>query len=473
VRGAFLGYAQPPVTSAARPLTTPGMEALLVHEGARTELRHDDLFLPFTQAFAPVSAWRVGTEAEKIGVLRGSYAPLPYAGERSVEAVLAALVRRYGWTPEPEYEGGPVISLKRGEASITLEPGGQVELSGAPFASVHDTAREWEGHLDELRSVGDELGITWLGLGFHPFARQAELSWVPKLRYGVMREYLPTRGSMGLDMMRRTCTVQVNLDYASERDAIEKLQLLLAVSPVITAMFANSPWVEGRATGELSHRARVWLNTDPDRTGLLPSMWGREASFERYVEWALDVPMFLVKRHGQLVRNTGQTFRDFMARGFEGATATLDDWVTHLGTLFPEVRLKRTIEVRGADCVPAPLVPALAALAKGLVYAPGARSELAAAVAPLDYEQVRMARVEVGARGLATQLGGRALAHWAVQLVDIAGRGLEALGAGDEQRYLEPLAELMRRGRTPAEELLARIQPGASFEAQVVALSAY
>jgi glutamate--cysteine ligase len=288
------------------------MEAALNPSLTRSRLTRDDLLAPFESAFTPEPLWRVGTEAEKFGVLNEGARPIAYDGPRGVRATLELLESTFGWYPRAEHEGGEIISLERGTESITLEPGGQVELSGAPHASIHDSAREWYSHLDELHHVGERLGITWLGLGFHPFALQSELPWVPKLRYAVMREYLPTRGGLGLDMMRRTCTVQANLDYSSEADAMQKVRIALRLSPVITAMFANSPLVEGRITGEQSHRARIWLDTDPDRTGLLPFMWGDEASFERYIEWALDVPMFLIKRSGRVVHNTGQTFRVFL-----------------------------------------------------------------------------------------------------------------------------------------------------------------
>ncbi|MDB4974224.1 MAG: Glutamate--cysteine ligase, partial [Myxococcaceae bacterium] len=339
------------------------MEAVLTQSVARRRLTHDDLFAPFYESFKSEDNWRVGAEAEKFGVLEDTFEPLPYEGARSVRAVLDGL-QQFGWLPESEYPGGAIIALKRGMASITLEPGAQLELSGAPFHSIHDTHEEWVQHIAELHEVGAPLGIAWLGLGFHPFAAQSDLPWVPKLRYGVMRDYLPTRGSMGLDMMRRTSTVQSNLDFASETDAMRKLRAAVAFSPIITAMFANSPLYEGALSGERTRRGLVWLNTDPDRTGLLPFLWRDDASFEGYVAWALDVPMFLVKREGKVVHNTGQTFRAFMRDGYAGTQATAEDWFTHLGTLFPEVRLKKTIEIRGADCLPYALTPALSALSK-------------------------------------------------------------------------------------------------------------
>jgi glutamate--cysteine ligase len=453
------------------------MEAALTPSATRPGLTADDLFAPFTNAFTPEALWRVGTEAEKFGVLSESGQPIAYEGSRGVARTLALLEELFGWYPVREHEGGPIISLERGGESITLEPGGQVELSGAPHASLHDSAREWENHLAELNQVGERLGITWLGLGFHPFAQQSELPWVPKLRYAVMREYLPTRGKLGLDMMRRTCTVQANLDYSSESDALRKLRVSLRLSPIVTAMFANSPLVEAQLTGERSHRARVWLDTDPDRAGLLPFMWEKKASFESYVEWALDVPMFLVKRGGRVVHNTGQTFRAFMRDGFSGTEATAADWIMHLGTLFPEVRLKKTIELRGADCLPRALVPALPALAKGLLYDGKALADaeaLAERIAPAEAEAVR---AKIADDGLAAVLHERPLRDWAEDVLDIARAGLRRLmvidpeSGRDESVYLEPLADLIERNLTPADALIEKLDRSANLVPQVLELA--
>lgn len=442
-----------------------------------TRLTRDDLLGPFHSALTPEGHWRVGTEAEKFGILSDSFAPLPYEGARSVSAVLELLERQFGWFPQREYESGPVIALERGGASITLEPGGQVELSGAPFSSIHDTAAEWRQHMDELHWVGAELGITWLGLGFHPFAAQSDLPWVPKLRYGIMREYLPTRGSSGLDMMRRTCTVQANLDYASEADAMQKVRLGLALSPIVSAMFANSPLVEGKLTGERSRRALVWLNMDPDRSGLLPFAWHDDMSFERYVEWALDVPMFMVKREGKVVRNTGQTFRAFMDDGFSGTTATYNDWVVHLGTLFPEVRLKKTIELRGGDSLPSHLLPALPAIWKGLLYDEQTRAKLETLVSSISYEDAEASRVGYGQLGLKAKLAGRPMVEWASEVISLAREGLTRLGSSStkgspsETDYLEPLARMVTRGETPADVLIAGLDTNRDLAPQVMELA--
>ena len=451
------------------------MEAILTQATAKPALSADDLLAPFVTAFTPPDLWRVGTEAEKFGLLADTLAPLPYEGERSVTAVLTALEELFGWFPEREYDGAAIIALKRGEASITLEPGGQLELSGSPVGTIHDTQAEWEQHMFELHDIGQRLGIVWLGLGFHPFAQQADLPWVPKLRYGIMREYLPTRGSMALDMMRRTCTVQANIDYESEADAMRKMRVSLKLSPIVTAMFANSPFIEGRITGERTHRARVWLNTDPDRSGLLPFAWSERAGFEDYIQWALDVPMFMVKRGSKAVKNTGQTFRAFMRDGFQGTEATLNDWVTHLGTLFPEVRLKKTIELRGADSLPSNLVSALPAIWKGLLYDEKARSRAEALCEPITFASAEAVRPDVAARGLQAEFLGKPMLQWAEQVLEIAQDGLANLhvpdrpGRKDERQYLEPLAALIEHGQTPADALLAKLDQSKPLAPQIIA----
>ncbi|MCB9591815.1 MAG: glutamate--cysteine ligase [Sandaracinaceae bacterium] len=422
----------------------------------------DDLLAPFHDAEKPASRWRVGTEAEKFGVRLEDGSPLPFEGDGGVRQVLLELEDRHGWHSDREHAAGDVISLRRGDASITLEPGAQLELSGAPLTTIHQTCAEFRGHMAELRDISDELGIAWLGLGFHPLATQAELPWVPKLRYAIMKEYLPTRGSMGLDMMRRTATVQANFDYASEDDAARKLRVSLALSPIVGAMFANSPFVEGRATGERSHRLRVWLDVDPDRSGLLPFAWSDGFRYRDYVEWALDVPMFGFKRGGELIRNTQQTFRMFMTDGQGGHEPTLTDWQTHINTLFPEVRLKNTIEVRSADSQSTPMICAMPALLKGILYEESALQAAEAAVSGLDFATVQAARADIAQRGLRAELAGRELAEWAQQVLEIAEGGLERLShldrqGRDERIHLASLRKLVERGMTPADALLEAI----------------
>ena len=418
----------------------------------------DELLAPFHDSETPRERWQIGTEAEKFGLDRHGK-PIQYEGTGGVREILEGFAQHHGWTPTPEYEGAPLIALRRGAASITLEPGAQLELSGAPLDTIHQTCAELRGHLAELRTLSEPHGVHWLGLGFQPLATQAELPWVPKLRYGVMKEYLPTRGGMALDMMRRTSTVQANMDYASETDAMRKLRVSLRLQPIATAMFANSPWVEGRAVGERTHRGRVWLDVDPDRSGLLPFMFEEGASYRSYVEWALDVPMFLVKRGKTIHRNTGQTFRSFLSDGYQGLRATRTDWETHLNTLFPEVRLKQILEVRGTDSQPMPLICALPALWKGLLYDDAALAAADSLTEGWTFGALDAIREDVVVRALDADFDGRKVLDWAREALELAEGGLERLGnldgAGrDERVHLKPLRDLLEAGDSPADVLL-------------------
>ena len=420
----------------------------------------DELYAPFHDAIKPAARHRIGTEAEKFGVDAATGAPLPYeGGEHSVLTVLETLIERHGWQADRETPNGPLIALTRAGASVTLEPGGQLELSGAAFETIHQTCAEASGHLAELRDISNALGVMWLGVGFHPFAAQADLSWVPKQRYAIMRRYLPTRGEHGLDMMRRTCTVQANYDYSSEEDALRKLRISLRLSPLVTAMFANSPFYEGRLWGGLSYRAKVWLSVDPDRQGLVPEVLDHGRRFEDYIDWALDAPMFLVKRGATIVENTGQSFRSFMKHGFAGYKPTMKDWETHLNTLFPEVRLKRTIEVRGADSLPSKLVCALPALWTGILYDERALAAVEDLTASYTSEELEALRPAVAERALAAPVRGAPLADVAQRVVDIAAGGLERRArldrtGKDERIHLEKLVALVEKGWSPADALV-------------------
>ena len=318
--------------------------------------REEELLVPFVSAQKPEQ--KLGAEMEKFGVT-GDGTPIDYDGPAGVLRFFEELQREGHWEADRELAGGPILALLKDGASITLEPGSQFELSGAQHDSVHQVADEIVAHMGELAPLSRKLGVRWLGLGFHPFAKRADYKFVPKKRYAIMREYLPTRGSLALDMMLRTSTVQVNFDYVSEKDAMKKLRVGQALAPLTTALFANSPFYEGAPFGGKSYRAKVWLDMDPDRSGLLPRLFEDDASYGDYVQWALDCPMFLVKRDDRFLANAGQSFRDFWKNGFEGERATQGDWQLHLNTLFPEVRLKRTIEVRGADSQNAANAPAL------------------------------------------------------------------------------------------------------------------
>lgn len=441
---------------------------------AEAPLRDEsELELVFVRACKPRHLWRVGAEAEKFGVDAQSGAPLHYPGEHGVEGILHALIERHGWHEEAEYPGGPLIALRRGEASVTLEPGSQLELSGAPMPNMHAIASELVSHINELAKSARDLGIVWLGLGFHPFARQEDLDWVPKSRYAIMREYLPTKGQWGLDMMRRTATVQANFDYSSEQDAMRKLRVALKLAPVTTAMFANSPFVEGKITGEVSRRARVWLDVDPDRTGLVPQTWRDGARFRDYIEWALDSGMFMFKREGKAVDNRGQTFRDFLKNGFKGHRATMGDWEMHLNTLFPEVRLKRTIEIRGADSLPKPYFAALPALWTGLLYDDTALGEAEALVADLRFDELQEVRQRIPWEGLRATFRGKPFAALAERVVDIAGRGLERRAifgrdGNDERVHLRPIEALVARAQCPADVLLEGLSDGPDLKLAIL-----
>jgi glutamate--cysteine ligase len=315
------------------------------------------------------------------------------------------------------------------------------------------------GHLAELRDISHELGIGWLGVGFHPFATQEELPWVPKQRYAVMRRYLPTKGTYGLDMMRRTCTVQANFDYPDEETAMRMLRVGLRLSPLVTAIFANSPFYEGKLFGGKSYRARVWTSVDPGRQGLVPPAFVDGSRFADYVEWALDAPMFLVKRGKRIVENTGQTFRSFWKDGFGGERANLTDWETHLNTLFPEVRLKRIVEVRSADSLPASLVCALPALWTGIYYDEKALAEAEELTRDYTVAELEALRPEIAERALAATFRGAPLTKVAERLLDIASGGLERRGrlgknGRDERIHLAKIKALVEKGWSPADALV-------------------
>ena len=422
----------------------------------------DDLLGLFYAAEKPKERWRIGTEAERIAVCRADGRYLPYDGPVSVVAIFNRLIDEHGWEPERETEGGPVIALRRENASVTLEPGAQIELSGAPYRSVHDGKAESDAHWADLQPVIDELGLLWLALGSHPFASVDQLGWVPKMRYDVMREYMLRRGRLAGDMMTKTCTVQANLDYASEEDAMRKLRAGLRAQPLVTAMFANSPWNEGKRSGYKTFRALTWLHMDPDRSGLLPFAWTDHPTYVDYVEWALDVPMFLVKRNGRAFYNTGQTFRSFMIDGFQGVRANYGDWVVHLTTLFPEVRLKSTLEYRGADVQRPDMLFALPALWKGLLYDDESFRALEGLVDPWSLEEVERQRDGLARQGVRTKFMNREAADWAGEVLELAEAGLRRIGdeddtGKDETTLLQPLRALLERARCPADVLLEEV----------------
>ncbi|AKS40512.1 glutamate--cysteine ligase [Wenzhouxiangella marina] len=403
----------------------------------------------------PERDWRIGTEHEKFGFLTDSLAPLPYAG---VRAVLEGLAEQFEWNVIKE-DGYPIALSKADGCSITLEPGGQLELSGGLLDNLHQTCNEVNTHLAEVRAVAEPLGIGFLGMGFHPTARREDIEWMPKARYVIMRQYMPKVGSLGLDMMKRTCTVQVNLDFASEADMVAKFRASLALQPIATALFANSPFVEGKASGFLSYRSQVWTDTDPDRTGMLPWVFEESMGFERYVDWMLDVPMYFVRREGRYIDVAGRSFRDFLAGrlpGLEGQRPTLADWEDHLTTAFPEVRLKRFLEMRGADGGPWRRLCALPAFWVGLLYDSANLQACLDLCQDWSLEDRQSLREDVARHGLKAEIRGRSVRDIARELLALARQGLARRqrfnGAGDhEAGFLNDLEEIVERGTTPAE----------------------
>jgi glutamate--cysteine ligase len=407
----------------------------------------------------PPERWRVGTEHEKIGLWTPELRPVPYEGERGIAAVLSAVAEADGW--QPQSEGEHLIALRKGRASVTLEPGGQLELSGAPLRTIHQTCAEFQSHLATMKRVCEPLGVVWLGLGMHPLHGVAEIPSMPKGRYRVMRSYLPARGSLALEMMYATATVQANYDFSDEPDMVAKLRTALAVSPIVSAIFANSSLSEGKANGFVSRRLHVWQHTDPDRTGLLPFAFEPGFGYRRYIEWALDIPMFFVVRQGTYHPAAGMTFRRFLREGWAGERASFADFDRHLTTLFPEVRLKHVIEVRGADAVPPGLTCSLPALWKGILYDAQAREAAYELVAAASGEEREGARVDVARRGLAARYAKRPVLELAQALAEIARLGLRRIAhAGrrdpDEARFLEPIFEQIATGASPGQTVLER-----------------
>ena len=405
----------------------------------------------------PRAAWRVGTEHEKIGVQRESLRPVPYAGENGIAGVLAAVAAETGW--REVREGGALIALEGDGASITLEPGGQLELSGAPLRTIFETCEEFHRHLDVIRRVSEPRGLVWIALGANPFHDVEEMPRVPKARYAVMRRYLPTKGELAMHMMHLSATVQANFDYASEADMAAKLRTAMGVSPLVSALFANSALYLGKPSGFITRRVHIWRHVDPDRCGMLPFVFEPGLDYEKYVQWALDVPMFFVLHEGEYRQVQGLTFRRYLAEGHEGKRATLQDWNLHLTTLFPEVRLKQFLEVRGADAVPPELTCALPALWKGILYDDGARDAAWRLVADWSFAEREAALEAVARRGLSARVAGRPVLPLARELVEIARAGLARIGDGrggetDERGFLDPLAAVAERGRSPGEEVL-------------------
>ena len=417
-----------------------------------------DLLDYFRAAETPVSEFRIGTEHEKIGIYAENRARVPYAGERGIGALLERIAERDGWSRI--YEGESLVALEKQGASITLEPGGQIELSGAPLATIRETCREFNRHVDLVKEVSSDMGILWLALGGDPIHEVSEIPRMPKTRYDIMRAYLPQRGALSLDMMHSTATVQANFDYASEADMAAKLRMAMGCSPLASALFANSPIHAGRESGFVTRRVEVWRHMDPDRCGLLPFVFERDFGYRDYAEWALDVPMFFLIRDREYIPATAVTFRRFLEEGFHGHRATLGDWDVHLTTLFPEVRLKRVIEVRGSDAVARGMVCALPALWKGVLYDDQAGEAAWKLVEHLVPAQRQELLADVARQGLAAQVAGRSVLELAREFTEIASEGLRRLGVpgevdSDERSFLDPVRDHLERGMSPGEVTLA------------------
>jgi glutamate--cysteine ligase len=427
-------------------------------------LSREQLIHAMSKGEKPKDQWRIGAEHEKFGFDKSTLRRPAYEGENGILAMLTGL-QRFGWSPVEE--AGHVIALERKNAegftaSISLEPGGQFELSGAPLKDIHDICSETGQHLMEVKQVADQLNLGFLGLGFDPMWRREDIPVMPKGRYAIMRAYMPKKGSLGLDMMLRTCTIQANLDFDSEADMVMKFRTSLALQPIATALFANSPFTEDRPNGFLSARANVWTDTDPDRTGMLDFVFQDGFGYERYADYALDTPMYFAKRGETYVDLSGQSFRKFMTEGLDalpGERATAKDWADHLTTLFPEVRLKQYLEMRGADGGPWSRICGLPALWAGVLYdAPSlaAAWDLCKDWDIADHERLRR---DVTRLGLKAEVAGRSVRDIAVDMVAIAKQGLKnrarfSGGMVDERGYLSELEDIADSGLTPAERLL-------------------
>jgi len=407
----------------------------------------------------PKADWRIGTEHEKIGFCLERKTPLPYNGECSIKSMLTGM-QRFGW--DPLYEAENVIALKREGASVSLEPGGQFELSGAPLETVHQTCGEVNRHLREVREVADEMGAGFLSLGFRPDTKLEDVPVMPKGRYKIMRDYMQKVGTHGREMMFRTCTVQTNLDFGSESDMVKKMRVSLALQPIGTALFANSPFTDGKLNGYKSYRSRIWLDTDPDRTGMLPFVFEEGFGFERYVDYALDVPMYFVYRNGVYLDASGKSFRDFLEGKLDilpGEKPTIDDFDDHLSTIFPEVRLKTFLEMRGADTGPWSELCAFPAFWVGLLYDQTALDTAWNLVKDWSEEERQQLRNDVPKMGLQTPFRDKTIRDIALAALAISREGLNArskLNAHGENEsvFLQELDDFARSGHSNADRLI-------------------
>ena len=430
-----------------------------------------DLAARLSDGCKPKARWRIGTEHEKIGFRKTTHVPVPYEGARGIRQLLEGMEGLLGW--EPIRDRGAIIGLvdPTHGGAISLEPGGQFELSGAPLVHLHQTAAELHAHMAQVRELAEPLGFGFLGLGASPLWSLAETPVMPKSRYAIMANYMPKVGTRGLDMMFRTATVQVNLDFASEADMVRKMRASIALQPIATALFANSPYLDGRITGRQSERSEIWRDTDNARAGMVPFVFAPGYGFEAYVDWALDVPMYFVKRGDTYHDATHVTFRQFMAGALRadlpGVVPTIGDWDNHLGTLFPEVRLKRYLEMRGADSGSEAHILALPAFWVGLLYDEAALDAASDLIGDWSTADMQALRDAVPAQGLDAVIVGRPVREVAREAVAIAREGLRRRGyvnccGNDETVYLTPLDIIVERGKTEAQVLVDKY--GSDFE---------
>lgn len=419
----------------------------------------DELEAYFHNAGKTKDRWRVGTEYEKVGIDRQTGQAIPYFGKRGVDRILRELIERFRW--EPEEQDGHIIALSRDKAQITLEPGGQIELSGEPCETIHCTNSEFTQHIRELIEVCEPMDIVFLGLGMQPYSKLDQIEWVPKKRYRIMGPYMPTVGKLGQRMMKQTATVQANIDFLDEKDAIMKFRTGMGLAPVLIAMFANSPICDGELNGYRSFREHIWTDTDKSRQGLLKFAFESDASFAHYVEYALDVPMYFIIRHHDYINMTGRTFRQYMEYGYNGERATMEDWSDHLTTLFPETRIKRYIEIRSVDSQPPELMPALSALIKGAFYDSDCLQAAWDLVKGWSWDERNEVYLDSHVNALATRVRRYSLLDLAREFLNIAWEGLSRQNVvndlGDNETiYLRPLKDLLDKGKCPADLLIEK-----------------
>jgi glutamate--cysteine ligase len=422
----------------------------LVDEHDAVPVRSFEDLRAYFDAGKPRDQWRIGTEHELIGVIRDTGEAPPYDGPHGIGALFDWFAKRGG---QPVLEGGHMIALARGDAQLTIEPGGQFELAARPIVTDAELVTDMTAYLADLGKASEELGLSWLACGLRPFGTRADIPWMPKERYAVMRQYMPTVGTRGLDMMQRTATVQVNLDFSDEADAAAKMKCIYSTTPLLTALYAASPIVDEKPSGFQTYRAWIWRDTDNARAGLLPFVFTRDDIFTAYGEWALDVPMYFVYRGGYLPVPADLTFRKFMTEGWNGEHAMRADWALHLSTLFPEGRLKKFIEVRGCDCGSIGMIEALAPLMRGLLYDATARTAATQLTQGLSFADRQRIADEVPRAGLATRIGKHTIGELSKQLVAIARDGLTRVAPASIP-LLAPVEEIATTGRTQADKIL-------------------